>query len=257
MIKSILQCAAQDVARSCMSLIVQFTRSASKYSCTRYTSHRLTRRAAAAACILGCCKLICARAKNILFLCREKPGGRKLLVSKFIRASSEYEIVAEMGRLSLGACVALWCFIVALQPAQSAPPKGTERTPSGTSLRLPAGGLVVEEWPSTTAVKKLQQQRDQEQRDRAAPRGAVGLNRRRRRAALAHPAGNIFSPLDSDGSDKGAEMMKRALSLWATLHPLKSSVHEAAQRRHVLKPSGAAGETPLRPIGTQPLRWGR
>ncbi|XP_047475174.1 uncharacterized protein LOC125029391 [Penaeus chinensis] len=151
-----------------------------------------------------------------------------------------------MGMLCLGTCVALSCLIVALQPASSAPLKG--RSHPATPLRVPDGGLAVANSPSSAALK---------QRSIAAPLGVLGLNRQIRSAAFAHPSRNIFSPLDSDGSRKGAEMMKRALSLWATLHPLKSSVHEAAQRRHVLKSSGAAGETPLRPIGTQPLRWGR
>ncbi|XP_037785610.1 uncharacterized protein LOC119581287 [Penaeus monodon] len=157
-----------------------------------------------------------------------------------------------MGRLCLGACVALSCIIVALQPASSAPLKGTGRSHPTTPLRVPDGGLTEADSPSNAALKQLQQQRSV-----AASLGVLGLNKRIRRAAHAHPARNIFSPMDNDDSRKGAEMMKRALSLWATLHPLKSSVHEAAQRRHALKPSGAAGETPLRPIGSQPLRWGR
>lgn len=177
------------------------------------------------------------------------PVGKKTDKNKFANPSLLFPRTA-MGRLCLRACLALSCLLVALQPAHGAPPKGTERSHPRTPLRVPDGGLGVAESPSNAALKQLQQQRT-----RAAPLGVLGLNRRRRRAAHAHPARNIFSPLDSDGSSKGAEMMKRALSLWATLHPLKSSVHEAAQRRHT--PTGVAGEAPLRPIGTQPLRWGR
>lgn len=62
-------------------------------------------------------------------------------------------------------------------------------------------------------------------------------------------------PFPEVGSRKGAGKRKRVLSVLATLHPARPSPKDTG-RRHTV-PEGADVQPTHRPIGKQPLRWGR
>lgn len=166
-----------------------------------------------------------------------------------------------MGRLCLGAWMAASCLSVALHPVQGAlrvAVAGEE--PLRLPVLLSRTGLARRglPWPrARIANEDLQTADEGEWTPKPSSQGLpyeypeadVGEPRRSRqgrRGALGQPTEPRFVVRDQ----KGFRQMKRAFSLWAALH--KPVGYEA-----IVKPVEPEGETPLRPVGVNPLRWGR
>lgn len=96
-------------------------------------------------------------------------------------------------------------------------------------------------------------QRSQEQRGRGIL-DILGLSRRAWEAVHGHSAEDLLAPSEVKDSHRRT---KRALSLWATLQTSKPSLKVTARPRQPSKGAGAEVEEPVRPVGKQPLRWGR
>lgn len=169
-----------------------------------------------------------------------------------------------MGRLCLCAWMVASCLSVALHPVQGAlrvAAAGEE--PFRFPLLLSRAGLASHEllWPRARVAGERLQTADGEEWVPEAfsrgqpyeyPEGDVGelrQSRQGRGGALGQPTEPRFVARDGDPR-KGFRQVKRALSLWAALH--KPVGYEA-----IVKPVEPEAETPLRPVGANPLRWGR
>lgn len=161
-------------------------------------------------------------------------------------------VLQVMGRHYIGAWVVACCLLlVPLCPARSSSPQGVEgRSYSGTSLRVASGGFIS---PNSLWPRSLPEQRENGALTQFLVHGLV-LFKRELRPVLGQPE-ESFAPSPQTGSGKVAERKKRALSLLATLHPVKPSAQDTGHQRK--GPEAAEGQTSLRPIGKQPLRWGR
>ncbi|XP_042857753.1 uncharacterized protein LOC122244024 [Penaeus japonicus] len=151
-----------------------------------------------------------------------------------------------MGRLSVGACVVACCVLAALQPAHGAPYTQAEVRHSTTSDQA----VRHRDWASPVPSPSSRQGSSE-----IRVYGIVDildLKRRGWRAALAHPLEALLYPSAGQNSRR---MEKRVLSLWATHRTSNPSIGEASQKSS--KSTGPGGETPARPVGKQPLRWGR
>ncbi|XP_042857750.1 uncharacterized protein LOC122244022 [Penaeus japonicus] len=160
-----------------------------------------------------------------------------------------------MGRLCLFAWMATLCLFGAPYPVQ-----GALREMAGVQdpLRLPMllyrDSLTPHEslWPRVHIPSDEVQTpfRDQQYEYPEAVVGVLGMGKQGPKDALSQPTEQQFVSRDSEEHHKGMSAMKRALSLWAALH---SPVGSEA----VVKPAEPEGDTPLRPVGVNPLRWGR
>lgn len=153
-----------------------------------------------------------------------------------------------MGRLSQDVCVAVFCVLAALlQPTCSAPHEQAE-TSHFTLFDQPErhreGAPPV---PSPHSG-----QRSLEQRGEGIP-DILGLNRQRWEATHGHPAADLHASSEIQNSYR----MKRALSLWGMLQTSKPSLGVTGRPRQPSKGAGPEGKGPARPVGKQPLRWGR
>lgn len=163
-----------------------------------------------------------------------------------------------MGRYCLGAwAVVASCLLVAFCAARSLSREGTERRwNSGMPPLVGSEGFIYHDlfWPRLPLPggTPILEQGGTEANAYHLVHGLLFLSQEPW-TVIVQPRERL-PPSPDAGSRRSAEKRKRALSVLATLHPARPSAQDTGRRQAV--PEAAAVPT-HRPIGKQPLRWGR